>query len=242
MDGNKATGGRIVPVNLGRRTLRLVAPDDPDRLLSDPAVLERNRQEDYMPYWAYLWPGAFLLAAAVMEEPAWESAGEVLEIGCGLGLAGLATLAAGAPRVVFSDYDPTTLEFVARSARENGFAPERWATRQMDWRDPPAERYGVLLGADVLYERRLVPLVTGVIDRMLAPGGLALVAGPYRVATEDLPGSLAERGLTATTRALRATDPSGRPVSGTLHRIRHQANSTARLSLSESGSDLVNSG
>jgi predicted nicotinamide N-methyase len=208
---------------VGGRVLRIVAPDDPDRLLNDAAVLELNRRDDYMPYWAYFWPGAFLLAEAVAREP-WPAGAEVLELGCGLGLAGLTALAAGAERVVFTDYDETPLRFVAASAGENGFARARWETGQLDWREPPARRFSVILGADVLYERRLVPLVAGVIARMLAPDGIALVAGPYRVATEDLDGWLLRNGLVATAEPLTARDEFNRTIQGTLHRICHEPN------------------
>src|SRR4051794_1222677 len=78
------------------REVHLVRPMDPDRLLEDPAVHAWNQQDDYMPYWAYLWPGAYFLAEAVAREPGPEPAAgagtgpvEALEIGCGLGLAGL---------------------------------------------------------------------------------------------------------------------------------------------------------
>src|SRR4051812_4807872 len=65
------------------RTIVLVRPGEPDRLLDHPEVAAWNLSDDYMPYWAYLWPGAFLLAEAI-------AAGNhpkgmrVLEIGCGL--------------------------------------------------------------------------------------------------------------------------------------------------------------
>src|SRR5262245_17925817 len=96
--------------------IRLARPTDPDRLLDDPAVLEWNRRDDYMPYWAYLWPAAFLLADAVAcERPRAPAAGsrgfEALEIGCGLGLGGLVALARGIS-VLFTDHDPAPLEFV----------------------------------------------------------------------------------------------------------------------------------
>ncbi len=48
----------------------------------------------------------------------------------------------------------------------------------------------MILGADVLYERRLVPLVANLLARMLAPGGLALIADPYRVAAEGFPAAV----------------------------------------------------
>ncbi len=62
------------------RAIRLVRPADPDRLLDDPSVHVWNREDDYMPYWAYLWPGAFLLAEAVARE-SWDAGLSALEIG-----------------------------------------------------------------------------------------------------------------------------------------------------------------
>src|SRR5947209_6995398 len=153
--GSPDTGPVVTSeIRVGGGSVVVVRPADPDRLLDDPAVHARNRRDDYMPYWAYLWPGAFLLAEAVAREP-WEAGTPALEIGCGLGLAGLVGVARGL-RVTFSDYDRAPLEFVARSAAANGFDPSSFATRRLDWRDPPDGRLPLILGADVLYERRLV--------------------------------------------------------------------------------------
>jgi predicted nicotinamide N-methyase len=207
----------VVTLRPAGRAIRLVRPADPDRLLDDPDVLERNRADDYMPYWAYLWPGAYLLAEAVAARD-WAPGVRALEIGCGLGLAGLAGLAAGL-NVRFTDYDAAPLRFVARSAAENGVGPDRFEAALLDWRRLPEERFDVILGADVLYERRLVPLVVHLIDRMLAPGGIALVAGPYRVATEDLPDWAGRHGLAIDSGAATARDERGAPVRGTVHRI-----------------------
>ena len=52
---------------LGDRTLKLTVPDRPDALLEDPDVLAANDRDDYMPYWAYLWPAAIHMAKAVMK-------------------------------------------------------------------------------------------------------------------------------------------------------------------------------
>ncbi len=205
-------------LNVGGRSIRLMKPAEPDRLLEDPAILAMNAQDDYMPYWAYLWPGAFLLAERVGRAN-WKDGTTALEIGCGLGLAGLAGLSTGL-NVVFTDYDRTPLRFVERSCEANGFARDRYSTRLLDWRDLPEETYPLILGADVLYERRLVPLVANLMARMLAPEGEALVAGPYRVATEDLTDELKTHGLVAAAEPAEAQDDQGRRVKGTVHRIR----------------------
>ncbi len=94
----------------------------PDRLLEEPGVLAWNRRDDYMPYWAYLWPGAFLLAEAVAREP-WpkRARGPGDRLRTGTGRAGGADPRASASRSPTTTRTP--LDFVARSASANGFDP-----------------------------------------------------------------------------------------------------------------------
>lgn len=198
--------------------VRLARPAEPDRLLDDAGVLAWNARDDYMPYWAYLWPGAFLLADAVAREP-WVPGQQALEIGCGLGLAGLVALKRGL-RVRFTDYDEAPLQFVRQSAAENRFDPSHFSTAWLDWRDLPGERYPIILGADVLYEKRLVPLVADLLAGLLAPNGLALVAGPYRVAAERFPTVAAARGLVVDEVPREVAGTELGDVRGTVHRVR----------------------
>jgi predicted nicotinamide N-methyase len=215
----------VTGVEIGGRAIRIVRPADPDRLLDDPAVLDWNRRDDYMPYWAYLWPGAYLLAETVMREPwpAKKVSGtflrpDTLEIGCGLGLAGLAALACGRT-VLFTDYDHAPLDFVARSVAENAFDPARFAVRRLDWRDLPHEQFPVILGADVIYERPLVPLVANLLAKLLAPGGLGLIATPYRVAAEAFPSAVTAAGLACEAEPVQSSQGTGRSIEGTVYRV-----------------------
>ena len=199
------------------REIRLVRPGDPDRLLDDPGVIDRNRREDFMPYWAYLWPGSFLLGEALAAEGI-PSGTKTLEIGCGLGLAGLVGVSLGL-QVHFTDYDRAPLRFIEASARANGFEPSSYSIGMLDWRDLPADTYPLILGADVTYERRLVPLVAGVLARMLAPGGLALITDPNRTASEGLGDALRAVGLATEAVAAEADSAELGPVRGTIHRV-----------------------
>ncbi|HMB03042.1 MAG TPA: methyltransferase [Isosphaeraceae bacterium] len=219
-EGTRYTGPvSVSDFIIGGRPLRLIRPADPDRLLDDPAVLAWNRRDDYMPYWAYLWPGAWLLAEAVARQPLPASTrSEALEIGCGLGLAGLVAVRRGL-RVRFTDYDDAPLRFVADSARANGFDPSSCSAARLDWREPPAARYPLILGADVLYERRLVPLVANVLAAMLAPDGVAWIADPYRASAEGIDAALRPLGLRCETEPLAANAPELGPLRGTLRRI-----------------------
>ncbi len=208
---------------VGGHTIRLVRPTDPDRLLDDPAVIAWNRRDDYMPYWAYVWPGAYLLAEAVVREPwpvagAGESPPEALEIGCGVGLAGLAAMAVGL-RVQFTDYDEASLDFVKRSVDANGFDPARCILRRLDWRELPDAKFPIIIGSDVIYEARLVALVANLLSKLLASGGVALIATPYRRSAESFPAALASAGLDCRREAVTTRAEDGQVVRGILYRV-----------------------
>jgi predicted nicotinamide N-methyase len=215
----------VSSLQLAGLTIKLVRPADPDQLLDDPLVVNWNRHDDYMPYWAYVWPAAYLLAECVAREP-WNEAieggrdAQVLEIGCGLGLAGLVAVARGLC-VQFTDYDQAALDFVAQSAAENDFDAARYSVRRLDWRCLPDERYPIILGADVIYEARLVPLVAALLRRLLAPGGVGLLASPYRLAANSFPAALAEAGLVCRTEAVTAHTDDGQLIKGTIYRVTH---------------------
>src|SRR5581483_5828823 len=88
---------------LAGREFRLWLPASPDAFLDDPDVAQRHERDEYMPYWAYLWPASLPLAEAVLHEK-WQPGTRVVELGAGIGLVGLSALAAGC-HVTFTDYD-----------------------------------------------------------------------------------------------------------------------------------------
>ena len=71
----------------------------------------------------------------------------------------------------------------------------------------------------MIYEAPLVPLVANLLGSLLAPGGLGLIASPYRVAAEAFPAALASVGLACRAESARAQTESGRPVTGTIYRV-----------------------
>jgi predicted nicotinamide N-methyase len=196
----------------------ITRPDESDRLLDHPFVRSAFAADEYLPYWADLWPAARMLAKAIIREP-WTPGTVALEIGCGLGLPGIVALSKGL-RVTFSDYDATALRFAAENARANGFHDFRLL--QMDWRCPPADlQVPVLFASDLIYEQRNVEPLVALIKRLLAPNGFCLLTDQDRIPSGLLRETLAAKGLGFTTQAMRAGEPGGRRVKGTLYRIRH---------------------
>jgi ETFB lysine methyltransferase len=191
-------------------------PEHSDRLLDLPAVLAAFETDEYMPYWADLWPAARMLAKVIMQET-WTPGTAALEVGCGLGLPGIVALSRGL-RVTFSDYDPCALRFSADNARLNGF--EHFNVMQLDWRHPPNTlRMPVILASDLIYEmRNVVPLVE-FVKKILLPGGVCLLTDQDRIPSHVLRKTLDEERLAYTTQVLRAGEPGGRRLKGTLYRI-----------------------
>jgi predicted nicotinamide N-methyase len=194
----------------------IARPDESDRLLEHPAVRSAFAADEYLPYWADLWPAARMLAKAVWREP-WPPGLEALEVGCGLGLPGIAALARGL-RVTFSDYDATALRFAADNARANGF--EDFRLLPLDWRCPPEGlRVPVVLASDVVYELRNVEPLVELLRRVLLPGGLCLLTDQDRVPSYTFREGLTRAGLDFTSQQMKAGEPGGRRVKGTLYRI-----------------------
>ncbi len=200
------------------RAFVISRPDETHRLLDHPFVHAAFQADEYMPYWADLWPAARMLAKVIVRET-WPPGLEALEIGCGLGLPGIAALSMGL-RVTFSDYDATALRFAADNARANGF--EEFQVLQMDWRAPPDLQVPLILASDLIYElRNVVPLVA-LLKQVLAPDGLCLLTDQDRIPSSHLREALTADGLQFTTQSIRAGEPGGRRVKGTLYRITHQ--------------------
>jgi len=199
------------------RTFLLARPSHSDRLLEHPAVLSASRADDYMPYWADLWPAARMLAKVILRQ-SWTPGQEALEIGCGLGLAGIVGLAMGL-RVTFSDYDTCALRFAADNARLNGFS--NFETMQIDWRYPPAERrWPIIFAADLVYEVRNIEPLVKFAKTVLTPDGVCYLTDQDRLPAPVLRETLQAEGLSFTTEMVRAGEPGGRRSKGTLYRIR----------------------
>ncbi len=178
------------------RELKLMVPHQPDALLDDPAVRAANAQDDYMPYWAYLWPAALIMAKAVLKS-GWPAGTQVLEVGCGVGLVGLSALAAGC-RVSLTDYDVMAVEIARQNAELNGFSDFR--AFPLDWRSPPPERYPVIIGCDVTYEQRNHASILGLLEKVLEPDGVCWLADGGRAVSTDFWTLSKDRNFEITTR------------------------------------------
>ena len=180
----------------GHRVLKLTVPDRPDALLEDREVLAANERDDYMPYWAYLWPAAIHMSKAVRQSN-WPTGTRVLELGCGVGLVGVAALACGY-HVTMTDYDAKSVEVARHNALINNF--QNFEAAQLDWRTPPSATYPVILGCDLLYEQRNHGPILDLLEKMLKPGGICWLADGGRSVAHQFWYLARERGYAVTMR------------------------------------------
>jgi predicted nicotinamide N-methyase len=178
---------RLAPVAVGSDSVALWQVDDLERYVDRQALLAADDAPE-PPYWAHLWSGARVLAEAVPR-----TLGRALELGCGLGLPGLAAACRGA-RVTFVDRERAPLAFVRASARANRLGAVDVVAADFT-AGAVRGAFELVLAAEVLYDRARFPAIAGAIAAALAPGGLALVADGARIDTRDFYPALEVLGL-----------------------------------------------
>ncbi len=221
-------GGQTdAPKTFTPKTFKIAYPGNADQLLDHPSTHSAFEADEYMPYWAELWPSAQMLGEALVaqsQQSDWPHPCLALEIGCGVGLPGIVALSLGM-RVIFSDYDATAVEFAARNATANGF--NNFEKLPLDWRVPPSDlQVPLILAADVIYEERNIAPLVALIQQVLAPGGVCLLSDPDRSTRGGFCYALKQAGLKfSRERAMAqpskgiAAGPGGRQVSGSVYRI-----------------------
>ena len=165
---------------VGDVELILLRPRSPDELIDETAFA----RDEFLPYWAELWPASLALAAALPDVAGLR----VVELGCGLGVPSLVAAARGA-EVTATDWADDAVELLRRNAARNDLVLR---AEVRDWRESWNERFDLALAADVLYEQRNVePLLDRLRER--APTALVGLAGrPYEAEFLGRAGSVVE--------------------------------------------------
>ena len=161
-------------VSLGDRTVTIERPEDPGSLIQ--GWCERADPDILIPYWAEIWPSSRAIAKRLEREPL--DGMTVLDLGCGLGVAGIAAGLAGG-HVTFADNHPDALTFAKRNASEAGLAGAEFML--VDWRAPDwARPFDRVIGADVIYDRSEHEPIADLLEKLLAEGGTAWLGEPSR--------------------------------------------------------------
>jgi predicted nicotinamide N-methyase len=151
-------------IRIGGVSLGLVRPEEPESLLDEDAFAD----DEFLPYWAELWPAGLALARALPDDL---RGVRVVELGCGLGVPSLFAAARGA-QVTAIDWATDAIALLRENAARNDLTLE--AVRA-DWRAFDGS-FDLALAADVLYEARNVEPLAELLAR-IAPQALVGLAG-----------------------------------------------------------------
>uniref|UniRef100_A0A7S4QJJ8 Calmodulin-lysine N-methyltransferase n=1 Tax=Alexandrium monilatum TaxID=311494 RepID=A0A7S4QJJ8_9DINO len=165
---------------------RVVKPPDVDALWE--WYLEQGMEEADAS-WASVWPSAAALAAHIAAQPELVRGLSVMELGAGLGAAGLTAARTGASRVTLVDREPLALHCAMATASLCGLTtaavdepcapPHSIQAVVSDWGALAGQApVSVVLGAEVLYDVSEVKSLAQCAARLLRNGGTALVADP----------------------------------------------------------------
>lgn len=174
-------------VEMGPLRMDFVRVADPDRVLDEVAEEADRREKEtgqrdasgdtlHLPYWAELWDSSYVIGAELAGRKL--DGVEVLDLGCGQGLTAAASAFAGA-RVLAADLEEPALRFT-----ELNTWPwrDRVSTRLTDWqKDDLGRRFPLIVGADILYERKQWEYLSRFFRVHLdAKGGEVLLGEPGR--------------------------------------------------------------
>jgi predicted nicotinamide N-methyase len=162
-------------VELPGGPVRVRHPRDGLELLDEEAF----EREQFMPYWADLWPSAVALADVVARRP--PTGKTVLELGCGIALPGIVAARGGASDVLLSDWSPDAIAFAQDNAERNDVHVR---TTVCSWADPAPLAvdggWDLVLASDVLYEERNVLPLLAALDVLAGPNGEVWLTDPRR--------------------------------------------------------------
>lgn len=207
------------PIRAGAIEVQFTRIADPNRVLDEVAMEEdrrekatgRRKREDelHLPYWAELWDSSLGMASFLVEE--WAACGRqesavarlahrsmvskrpasVMDLGCGMGLAGTVAARLGA-RVLFADLETPALLFAELNSLPDA---SRCRTRKVNWqKDRLNERFDLILGADIVYDRTQWVFLEPFFLAHLAPGSGILLGEPGRSSGEEFETWIAARG------------------------------------------------
>lgn len=145
------------PLKLKTQHLTLVGqkfsiqlPADQEEMLQLALEGEASGSTDWDPYWGLLWAAAPKTAEMILGK-SWTPGLNAIELGCGIGLTGIAALRAGL-NVTFADHSSAAVSMALENVGLNDLPAARGLT--FDWNDPPNEKFEFAFGSDILYDAR----------------------------------------------------------------------------------------
>ena len=170
--------------------LKMMVIKDPGQLLEN---FKTNRISTF-PYWATIWQSSVGLAYHLSTDNNLRGL-PVLDLGCGMGLAGIHACQQGA-KLFFADWVAEALLFAQYNTLRNGYNGDYV---QMDWSSSCflPKKFAAILATDILYEKGNWQTILSFIKSHLIAGGRAFFSEPSRTNAKNFPSYLRSAGFRA---------------------------------------------
>lgn len=167
-----------ITIPIGPMHIRMLAP----RAAEDPS--------SRITFWWGITSAAIALARHVQSMDGKLLRKRVIELGCGLGLAGITAGLMGA-NVLFTDYVREALDFARKNAALNGLPAENARFSIVDWEHAEGiETADLVLGSEIVYDYFFHSSLIDVVRRTVARDGVLLLADRKRLCVSRFIGRL----------------------------------------------------
>lgn len=161
----------IFPVKIGQMELRFLKPKSIDPYIDPDDVMQG------FPMWAKLWEASAVLVQQMADLPV-DQKRSILELGSGLGVAGI-TAAAMGHDVTLTEYDSNAVDYLQANAAMNNC--DRAVVRRLDWFQPDLEgNFDLIIGSELVYQEEAVDTLGHIFERYLKPDGKIILAEKVR--------------------------------------------------------------
>jgi len=149
------------------RKFTFLVPLTIDRFIDDDDIIHN------FPLWAKIWKASWVLADHLAGMPI-EKETAILEIGSGIGVAGIVAFTFG-HQITLTEYDTHAIDFAHANARLNRCGGMK--IEKLDWWKPKLEsQYNMIVGSEVLYSERDFDALLQLFTNYLKPGGQVILA------------------------------------------------------------------
>jgi len=184
------------------RRFRFFVPKSLDRFVAAGGVFH-----DF-PLWAKIWEASVVLSDHLAAMPVDPERG-LLEIGCGLGVAGVVAAAFG-HRVTMTEYNPDALNFAAANLHANLSADNAAGIElaRLDWNRPQLKRrFDAIVGSEVIYKEMDFQAILKLFETCLKPSGEIILAEGVRKTSMEFFRQVSGRfNISAQKKALRSRE------------------------------------
>lgn len=158
-------------------------------------ALRRGIPEAAWSFFGTLWPSGVALAEAMVDVDA--QGRRVLEVGCGLALAGIVAHGRDLD-VTVSDIHPLGERFLRRNLELNALGPLPFLDISWSEPNPLLGRFDLVIGSDLLYERRHPEQLASFLDAHTHPGADVIIVDPGRHRSGEFSRRMAAHGFDCT--------------------------------------------